>query len=165
MTERLTFRSAAEYEPGTVYVILAECYADILDTALQDSLSQFDREVFAAPDTVGACALISSIGDETVGFLSYDPRQGPEIGLVGHNGVLPAFQGRGYGTQQILEIIRLFTSRQFACARVSTSEHPFFTPARKMYERCGFRQCGRDPNDRWRPYGVIHYEKPLIVPV
>jgi RimJ/RimL family protein N-acetyltransferase len=162
MTEGLIFRRAAEYEPGTVYTILAQCYADILDTTLRDSLREFDQQVFAAPDTVGACALISSVSDEIVGFLSYDPRQGPEVGIIGHNGVLPAFQQRGYGTQQILEILRLFTSARFTRARVSTSEHPFFAPARKVYEKCGFRQCGTTPDDRWGPYAIVHYEKPLV---
>ncbi len=163
MTTRLTFQPAVEYEPGAVYAILAECYAGILDAALQDSLRQFDREVFAAPDTVGACALISSVSDETVGFFSYDPRPGPEVGLVGHNGVRPRFQRRGYGTGQILEIIRLLTRRRFARARVSTCEHPFFAPARRMYEKCGFRPSGRIPDDRWGPYGVLLYERSLII--
>ena len=126
MTARLTFRSAVEYEPGTVYAILAECYTDILDGTLQDNLMQFDHEVFAAPDTVGACAFISSVDRQSVGFFSYDPRQGPQIGIVGHNGVLPPFQRKGYGTEQILEILRLFTLRHFARAQVTTSEHPFF---------------------------------------
>jgi GNAT superfamily N-acetyltransferase len=162
MTARLTFRPAAECEPGTVYAILAECYTGILDEALRDNLRRFDREVFAGLDTVGACALISSVGDEIIGFLSYDPRRGPEVGIVGHNGVLPCFRRKGYGTQQILEIIRLFTSRRFVCARVTTSEHPFFAPARRMYEKCGFRQSARAPDDRWGPYGVVHYERPLI---
>jgi ribosomal protein S18 acetylase RimI-like enzyme len=161
MTARLTFRSAAEYEPGTVYAILAQCYADILDTTLRDSLGQFDREVFAAPDTVGACAFISSVDEQSVGLFSYDPRQGPQIGIIGHSGVLPLCQRRGYDTEQILEIVRLFTLRRFACARVSTSEHPFFIPARRMYEKCGFHVSGRTPGDR-SPYGIVHYERPLI---
>ena len=163
MTAGLTFRSAVEYEPGTVYAILAECYADILDAALKDSLRQFDREVFAAPDTVGACTFISSVGGDIIGLLSYDPRQGPEVGLVGHNGVRPPFQRKGYGTEQILEIIHLLTSRRFALARVTTSEHPFFTPARRMYEKCGFRRSGRTPGGSRSPYGVVLYERPLIV--
>lgn len=161
MTAQLTFRSAAEYDPGTVYAILAQCYTDILDTALRDSLSRFDREVFAAPDTVGACAFISSVGGQTVGFFSYDPRQGPAIGIVGHNGVLPPFQGRGYGTEQILDILRLFTLRRFARARVSTGGHPFFMPARRMYEKCGFRVSGSTPVGDRSPYATVHYERPL----
>jgi GNAT superfamily N-acetyltransferase len=161
MTTPLTFRYAVEYKPGAVYAILSECYAGIMDATLRASLSQFDREVFAAPDTVGACALVSSVGDEVIGFLSYDPRQGPEVGVIGHNGVLPAFQGRGYGTQQILEIIRLFTARRFARAHVSTSEHPFFAPARRMYEKCDFCLSGRTSDNRWGPYAVVHYDKLL----
>jgi len=161
MTAPLTFRPAVEYEPGAVYAILSECYANLLDAALQDSLRQFDRQVFAAPDTVGACALVSSVSDEIVGFVSHGPRQGPDIGLIGQNGVLPAFQRRGYGTQQILEIIRRFTVRGFTRARVSTSEHPFFAPALRMYEKCGFRETGRVPNDRWGPYAIVYYEKQL----
>jgi len=162
MPARLTFRPATDYEPGSIYTILAECYADLLDAPLRDSLQQLDHEIFAAPDTIGACALISSIDNEIVGFLSYDPRQGPGIGIIGHNGVLPAFQRKSYGTQQIQEILRRFTSRGFARARVSTSQHPFFAPARRMYEKCGFRRCGTTPDDRWGPYAIVHYEKPLI---
>jgi GNAT superfamily N-acetyltransferase len=162
MDTRLTFRPAADCEPGTVYAILAECYADLLDAALRDNLRRFDHEVFAAPETVGACALVSSVGDEIVGLVSHGPRQGPDIGLIGQNGVLPAFQRRGYGTQQILEIIRRFTVRGFTRARVSTSEHPFFAPARRMYEKCVFRETGRVPNDRWGPYAIVYYERPLI---
>jgi GNAT superfamily N-acetyltransferase len=163
MVTQLTFRPAAECQPGAVYAILAQCYADILDVTLRSSLRQFDHEIFASPDTVGACAFISSIDDTIIGFFSYDPRQGPGIGLVGHNGVLPPFQRQGFGTQQIFEILRLFTVRRFARACVSTSEHPFFAPARRMYEKCGFRQCGTTPGDRWGPYAIVHYEKPLVV--
>jgi GNAT superfamily N-acetyltransferase len=162
MTARLTFRPATDYEPGAIYAILAGCYAGILDDTLRDSLRQFDHEIFAAPDTVGACAFISSIDEQSVGFFSYDPRQGPEVGIIGHNGVRPVFQNRGYGTQQIQEILRRFASRGFARACVSTSEHPFFAPARRMYEKCGFRQCGTTPDDRWGPYAIVHYEKSLV---
>lgn len=162
MTTHLAFRPATEYAPGTVYTLLAECYAAVLDAALQDSLRQFDREVFAAPDTVGACALISSLDDVIIGFLSYDPRQGPAVGLVGHNGVLPAFRSRGHGTRQILEILRRLTAQRFACARVSTSEHPFFAPARRMYEKCGFHLFRRTSGDNRSPFDIVHYEKSLL---
>ncbi len=161
MDTRLTFRPAADYEPGTVYAILSECYANLLDAALRDSFRQFDQRIFAAPETVGACALVSSVGGQIVGFVSHGPRQGPDIGLIGQNGVLPAFQRRGYGTEQILEIIRRFTVHGFARARVSTSEHPFFAPARRMYEKCGFHETGKVPNDRWGPYAIVYYEKLL----
>jgi len=162
MTPPLTFRTAAAYEPGLVYALLAQCYADILDAALAESLRTFDAEVWAAPDTVGACTLISSLNDEIVGLVSYDPRQGPQVGLIGHNGVLPARQRQGYGTEQIREVIRLLASRQFARVGVSTSAHPFFAPARRMYEKCGLREIERIPGHSNGPYAIIHYEKALV---
>jgi GNAT superfamily N-acetyltransferase len=158
VASELTFRSAVRLEPGAVYAILTECYAGILDAALREKIAQFDGEVFNCPDTVGACTLVSSVDEETVGLVSYDPRQGPEVGIIGHNGILPPNRGRGYGTQQIQEVLRLFTSRRFARARVWTSEHPFFAPARRMYERCGFRECDRTPSPEQGPYRIVHYE-------
>jgi GNAT superfamily N-acetyltransferase len=163
MAAQLTFRPAAECQPGAVYTVLAQCYAGMLDVTLRGSLRQFDREIFEAPDTVGACAFISSIDATIIGLFSYDPRQGPEVGLIGHNGVLPSFQRQGFGTQQVLEILRRFTSRRFARARVSTSEHPFFVPARRMYEKCGFRLSGTAPATDASPHRIVQYEKSLIV--
>jgi len=160
MDAGLTFRSAVEYTPGAVCAILAECYTALPDAALHESLTRFDREIFASPETVGACSFISSVDEQIVGFFSYDPRQGPQIGIIGHNGILPSFQGQGYGTRQIQEIIRLLTSRRFARVRVSTSEHPFFAPARRMYEKCGFRRSERTQDNR-SPYGIVHYERLL----
>jgi GNAT superfamily N-acetyltransferase len=161
MTACLLFHPAARYEPGTVYSILATCYADILDSAFEDRLREFDRDVFENPDTVGACTLVSSVDSDIVGMASYDPRQGPRVGIIGHNGILPRYQQRGYGTQQILEILRIFRARGFARAQVSTSEHPFFRPARRMYEACGFRECRSTAGSDKGPYRVIYYERPL----
>jgi GNAT superfamily N-acetyltransferase len=161
MAVPLTFRPAIQYERGTVCAILTTCYAEILDALLREKLEQFDRDVSAYPDTVGVCTLISSVDDETAGLVSYDPRQGPEVGILGHNGVLPPYRQQGYGTQQIQEILRRFASRRFARAHVSTSEHPFFAPARRMYERCGFRECDRTPNHDRGPYRIVHYQMRL----
>lgn len=161
MTAQLTFRPAVECEPGTVHSILTRCYADILDTALQNKLSRFDCEVFAAPDTVGACAFISSTEEQVVGFFSYDPRQGPDVGVIGHNGILPQFRRRDYGAEQVLEILRRFTAHHFVRAHVSTSEHPFFLPARRMYEKCGFHVSRTTPATDGSPWRIIHYEKVL----
>ena len=157
----LLFRPAVQYEPGLVYSILASCYAAILDPAFENRLREFDRDVFENPDTVGACTLISSIGSDIVGLVSYDPRQGPRVGIVGHNGVLPPYRGRGYGAQQIMEVLRIFRTRRFDRARVSTSEHPFFEPARHMYEACGFRECPSADGGDKGPYRIICYEMSL----
>jgi len=161
MTSCLPLRPAVQYEPGTVYSILASCYTSVLDPAFEDRLRKFDGDVFENPDTIGACTLITSVGRDIMGLVSYDPRQGPRVGIIGHNGILPPYRQKGYGTRQIVEVLRIFKARGFDRARVSTSEHPFFRPARRMYEACGFRECrSTAPSDQGQ-YRIIHYEMPL----
>jgi len=161
MAACLVFRPAAQSEPGLVYSILASCYAGLLDSAFENRLREFDRDVCTNPRTVGACTIISSVDSDIVGLVSYDPRQGPLVGVIGHNGILPPYRQRGYGTQQIVEVLRIFRTRGYDRARVSTSEHPFFQPARRMYEACGFQEYRRtEPRDQGQ-YHIVHYEMPL----
>ena len=122
---------------------------------------RFDRDVYEDPDSIGECTFLSWLDEKLIGFASYDPRQWPSIGIIGHNGILPEFQGLGFGKQQIAEILRRFRKMGFKRAKVSTLDHPFFVPAQKMYLSCGF--CVK----RWIPwegdhkYRLIEYEKEL----
>ena len=162
MIARLLFHPAGRYERGIVHSILTSCYAGILDSPLENRLREFDHDVFTNPHTVGACTLITSMDSDIVGLVSYDPRQGPHAGIIGHNGILPPYRQRGYGIRQIMEVLRIFRTRGYEQARVSTSEHPFFRPARRMYEACGFRECRTtDPGDQGQ-CRIIHYEMVLV---
>lgn len=99
--------------------------------------------------------------DILVGFGSYDPRQKPEFGIVGHNCVLPEFRGRGFGKHQILEILRRFLSEGIRTARTSTLAGAWHIPARRMYTACGFQETGRHPWDGDPSQTVVEYEKRL----
>nr|AQS28971.1 hypothetical protein [uncultured archaeon] len=92
---------------------------------------------------------------------SYDPRQGPEFGIIGDNCILPKFRGNGYGKKQIEEILKRFRERKFRNARVSTSEHPFFISAQKMYPSIGFNETRRFKKKPDSKYRDIEYEMKL----
>lgn len=158
----LIFNKTTKYEPGTIFRLLCASYAKILDRDLKDQFRQFDREVFEHPDTVGACTFITTLKSEVIGMASFDPRQAPELGIIGHNCILPEHQRKGYGKQQILDVIRRLRLRNVRRAIISTSEHPFFEPARKMYLSCGFTKSKKErahPKDLYRK---IYYEMNLI---
>ena len=110
----LTFTSPRANNPGTIAAILKTCYADLVasDPDLwgneAKSWEWFDTEVYDDPEGVGTCTFLSWCGGDLVGFASFDPRQWPSIGIIGHNGILPEFQGQGYGKRQIEEILRRF---------------------------------------------------------
>lgn len=156
--DMLKFKRTTEYEPGIVYSLLSQGFAEVLDEMLEEKIKQYDREVFENPDTVGACIFISTLNGQAVGMASWDPRQGPELGEIGWICVLPEFQGRGFGKAQINEILGRLKQSGFEKAFVRTGEHPFFTNAQKMYTACGFEECKRHLTGDQPGYGTIDYE-------
>jgi GNAT superfamily N-acetyltransferase len=153
----LVFIQSTEYESGIFYRLLSVCYAGILDWKLTEQFRQFDREVFEHTKTVGACTFITNLNSKTIGMASYDPQQAPKLGIIGHNCILPKYQKKGYGKQQIFEVMKRLKSKDIIRATVSTSEHPFFEPARKMYSSCGFTELEKRQEHPKDLYGTIYY--------
>ena len=146
-----------------VYEPLVEAYPETWGLE-QAEWEEFDHQAFQNPGTIGACSFMTWVDDQLAGFGSYDPRQKPRFGILGHHCVLPEFRGRGYGTAQVREILRRFRSLGIRVARVSTGGHPFFVPAQRMYLACGFREVRcvpwpRDPQQR-----IIEYEREIGQP-
>ena len=157
----LVFNKVTKYKAGIICDLLSASYTQILDTNLQEQFQRFDREVFENPDTVGTCTFITTSGSDIVGMASYDPRQAPELGIIGHNCILPKYQRKGFGKQQILEIIKRLKARHIKQATVTTSENPFFEPARRMYLACGFVELKREYKNPDDTYKTIYYEMDL----
>ena len=156
--DMLKFSKSTEYEQGIIFSLLKESYGEVWNDKLEQSLKESDKEVFENPDIVGACVFISTLNGKPVGMASWDPRQGPELGIMGHSCILPEFQGRGYGREQINEILKRFKLNKFVKVRVTTGEEPFFKPARKMYLSCGFKETKRYDSCYNPPYKSIDYE-------
>jgi GNAT superfamily N-acetyltransferase len=161
----LTFKSVLEYEPGIIAHLLKESYGELV---LQNpkiwkeeeiKCNEFDKEIFEYPDSIGNCVFLTLLGEQVVGFGSYDPRHRPDFGIIGHNCILAGFRGKGYGKQQLLEILRRLQSLGIRRAKASTGSHPFFIPAQRMYLSCGFIEFGRRPWDVDPSQEVIEFEK------
>jgi GNAT superfamily N-acetyltransferase len=164
---RLRFTSPHDQQPGVIASVLKRSYDHLAESDPKHwgpevmKWEDFDREVFKHPDTIGSCVFLSWSGDQLVGFGSYDPRQKPALGVVGHNCILPEFRGRGFGKKQIREILRRFQTQGIRRAKVSTGAHPFFVPAQRMYTACGFQETGRHPSDGDPSQDAIEYEMEL----
>ena len=163
----LAFTPITQHKPGLIALLLLQSYGEILAAEQrywlqeEDKWRQFDREVFENPDTIGRCVFITSWEDRPIGLGSFDPRPKPEYGIIGHNCIVPQFRGRGYGRQQIFEILNRLRGLQIKRAIASTSEHPFFWPAQKMYVSCHFVESKRyigGPDPRYR---LIEYSRQL----
>ena len=165
MSTRLEFSPLMNETPGVIVSLLRRSYVDLLtnESALwkgeESRWEQYDREAFQQPQTVGASLFVSRLDGVLAGFASWDPRQQPHCGVVGHNCILPEFRGRGLGAEQIREVLRRFQRRGIPMALATTCDHPFFLPAQRMYLACGFREVRRIPWDRDSRYAQIEYEK------
>ena len=147
--------------------MLIDSYKELLSTGQQfwqdqkDSWERFDSEVFDNLTTIGQCVFLTRLDMNIIGFSSFDPRRGPSFGVIGHNCILPRFRGQRFGNHQIQETLRRLKVRSIRNAIVSTSEHPFFIPAQKMYLACGFQETKRYSGEPRLGYQIIEYEKAL----
>ena len=160
----IEFKSPLDFPQGTISKLLRECYAAVKEDGNIDwekfakVFDDFDSEVYTNI-YVARCTFISVIMGKPIGLGSFDPRQKPEYGDIGHNCILPEFQGQGFGKLQINEILNRLRERGIEKARVSTGTGSFGAPARKMYESCGFIKTRTFPGD-WGE-DMIEYEMQL----
>jgi len=162
------FTPFAHYGRGLIYRMLAVSYAPLLQELQADKVTElfadwqaYDTAVFEEPDTIGGSGFVTSMNGHVIGFASWNPTSWPAVGILGHNCILPEYQGQGYGQLQIGEILGRFTRAGFTRARVQTDEHPFFAAARTMYEDCGFVEVARYPGELFDKYQMIEYERAL----
>ena len=164
-TVALDFTSLQGHPPGTISGMLKRSYAEIIasDPSLWEpeirGWEEYDREIFRYPETVGNCLFLSWADNALVGFGSFDPRPAPQFGIIGHHCILPEFSSSGYGRQQLLEILRRIQTLKIDKARVSTLDHPFFEPARRLYESLGFHKTGlKEWHSNTAPLNIIEFE-------
>ena len=154
-------------QPGTLAEMLMTCYAPLVSTdrRLWDpevaEWERFDHEVYMNPSTIGDCTFITWWKKRPIGFASFDPRSGPENGVIGHNCIRPEFQNQGAGEAQIHEILRRFKLRKIRNAHVSTLDHPFFHTAYLMYLACGFEILDQQPWPAEPAFKLIRLERNL----
>jgi len=160
----LAFRPVNQYKEGLLASFLHQCYAMLLsDEPLfwqpeEEKWLQFDQDVFNNRKTIGQYVFITCLDEVEIGFASFNPRPRPDFGIIGHNCVLPSYQRDGIGKRQVMEMLERFRKMGIKQARVATSDHPFFLPARKMYLGCGFHEKKRwikGPDPR---YDLVEYE-------
>jgi RimJ/RimL family protein N-acetyltransferase len=163
----LAFTPITQHKPGLIASLLQESYAEILAAEKrywrQEEVNwqQFDRDVFENPDTIGRCVFITTWENRPIGLGSFDPRPKPEFGIIGHNCIVPQFRGRGFGNQQVFEMLSRLRALQIKRVIATTSEHPFFQPAQRMYLSCHFEETKRSIGGLDPRYRLIEYSRKL----
>jgi GNAT superfamily N-acetyltransferase len=162
----LAFRALCSAPRGTVLSVLGTCYEPWASAdpcsyqTWERGWRDYDGDIQSYPDTIGRAGFLSCVGDTVVGVGSWDPRRFPAA-QVGHNCILPAFRGQGYGAMQLKHMAMVLRAAGFTTAVARTGDVDFFAAARAMYERCGFVRTTTHPPGPLAPFRVAEYELAL----
>ena len=156
----VNYKTIDFFKEGTIYQILKTSYQRLLayfpmaKGKFLEHWKQEDKVAFQNPDTIGKHILFTCIGNNPIGYFSWDDRNYP-TGIIGQNCIVPNYRNEGLGSKQISILIKMFADKKFNKVTVVTGNHVFFKPAVEMYQRCGFRIENRIPGDLFEKIELV----------
>src|ERR1022692_3073516 len=147
-------RPATPDDSDILFRIHRASMGEYLEQAFGPWTDEFDREQHEQWLSAGRVQVVL-VGDEIAGAL--DVEWTAEAALLYRIGIDPLFQGRGLGTAIVRELQRECGGRS---RPVRLHVFPP-NPARRLYQRFGFREVGRDGTSimmQWDPpvrYGIL----------
>ena len=98
---------------------------------------EYDDFFYSNLDSVAdKYGFVTVVDGTVVGHISWDPRNRPHYVAIGHNCILSAFKGKGYGKIQLQEALRRIKTYEVDKIVVTTNE--ITLSAQKNYESVGF---------------------------
>ncbi len=128
-----------------VRALLDEHLADMYATSPPESVHALDHTALLAPSvtfvtareadgTLLGCGALSELAATTV--------HAPGEGELKSMRTARAARGRGVATAVLARLLDLATARGYARVSLETGPQDFFAPARRLYARHGFTECG-----------------------
>lgn len=127
---------ALAFENVTIHHTLEKRYGVMGERPWQDwKTEQIDHFFSEHPD----CVHVAEVAGEVVAVVTYRLDRKRKVGTIGNNGVDPRFQGRGIGTATYQYVLEIFRQAGMRYAEVETGLDDAAAPARRAYEKVGFR--------------------------
>lgn len=134
----LEFRKVSDFHRGILFELLKDAYS--FDCRYEQSCYSdwyaFDNFFFDNLQIADKYGFITSVNDEAVGFISWDPRNMPEYAEIGFNCIVSKHKGKGYGKIQLQEAVNRIVQNDVRKIIVTTNDN--LIPAQHMYESVGF---------------------------
>lgn len=87
----------------------------------------------------GSMVYVAERNGEVVGFVTFYPNPVPGVYEMGNNAVRPDFQGRGIGQMMYERVFEKLRELGVHSVKVLTGGDPSHAPARRAYEKAGFK--------------------------
>lgn len=143
----IKFEKVSDFNRGILFELLTDAYS--YDSRYKQCWSSdwqnFDDFFFDNLQIADKYGFITTVNDEAVGFVSWDPRNMPKYVEIGHNCVASKYKGNGYGKIQLQEAVNRIV--QYDVRKIIVTTNDKLTPAQRMYESIGFKQYQRRKNE------------------
>ncbi|WP_454856023.1 GNAT family N-acetyltransferase [Promicromonospora soli] len=146
-------------EPPTgddVRQLLDEHLTDMFATSPPESVHALDHSALLAPtvtfwtardddDTLLGCGALNEL----------DPRSEPRHGEIKSMRTTPQARGQGVASELLKVVLAEAERREYARVSLETGTQDYFAPARRLYTRHGFAECGPFGNYTLDPNSVF----------
>lgn len=148
---KIEFKKISTFNRGILLNLLKDAYS--FDKKYEDRDSQqwqaFDDFFFDNISIADKYGFITTLNDEPIGFVSWDPRKRPKYVEIGHNCIATKYKGNGYGNMQMSEAVSRIKKYDSLEKIIVTTDEALIS-AQKMYENAGFiLKDKRQNNDRY----------------
>jgi len=158
--DKLEFKNIRCFEKGTIYNILKEAYSFDEKYYLADGETKWKHEAdaffFDNLHIADTCVFITTLNNEPIGVVMWDPRDLPEFATIGHNGIVPKYKGKSFGKIQMKEAIKRI--KDAGAQKILVSTNADLMPAMKNYESVGFKEVACKPSEYKNFADDVYYE-------
>ncbi|MNO19723.1 Acetyltransferase (GNAT) family protein [compost metagenome] len=134
----IEFKKVSDFNRGILFELLTDAYS--FDCSYKQSYNSdwqdFENFFFDNLQIADKYGFITTLNDEAIGFVFWDPRNMPEYAEIGHNCIASKHKSNGYGKIQLQEAVNRITRNEVKKIIVSTNDD--LIPAQRMYESVGF---------------------------
>lgn len=134
----IEFKKVSDFNRGILLELLKDAYS--FDCRYEQTYNPdwqaFDNFFFDNLEIADKYGFITTLNNEVIGFVFWDPRNMPEYVKIGHNCIASKHKGNGYSKIQLQEAVNRITHYDVRKIIVSTNDD--LTPAQRMYECVGF---------------------------
>ncbi len=146
----LKFEKISKFRRGILYKLLSDAYSfnHRYEEANKEKWLANDKFFFDDLNIGDKYCLITTLNNEPIGFLAWDPRNLPDYAIVGDNCVISKYKGKGCGKLQLQEAV----NRMIKCGtqKIYVSTDNELIPAQKMYESIGFTRQNNSELEQWQ---------------
>lgn len=155
----IEFKKITEFPRGTLVDLLKDGYSfePQFECNWYGQWQEFDDFFYDNPHIADVSGFMTVLGKTPIGFVSWNPTNLPESAEIGHNCIMTAYKGNGYGKRQMREAVRRISEQDAKKIIVWTNE--ICVPAQRTYESAGFRFVKKSEETFSEYAGQrIHYE-------